>query len=238
MGRVSELAAGTVAAGEEELAVTVRLDPRARRLILRLTPDGVRVTCPSRRHVKAALKLVEQRRDWIVRQRAARPEPVRLALGATLPVLGRPLLVVPSDRPRAAARIEGDRLVTGGEDAQSVARRIEALLRREALAACTVRTAALSARLGLLPCPVSIRQMRSRWGSCSAAPVGIRYDWRLIFAPVDVLDYVCAHEVAHRRHMDHSPAYWAQLGALMPGWKAPAAWLKQNGARLHAYGAG
>ena len=61
------------------------------------------------------------------------------------------------------------------------------------------------------------------------------YSWRLVMAPEAVLDYVAAHEVAHLVHMDHSPAFWAQVGAICPDYHAPRSWLRDNGSQLHRY---
>ena len=235
MARIETVAAGHVAVGAERLPLSVRLDPRARRLTLRLVGDGVRVTAPGRRHVKDAVRLAEARTAWIAQARAAQAPRVPFALGAVLPVLGREREVTPAASPRAAARLLPDAVVTGGADEAGVARRVEALLRREARRALTEHAGAFAAALGLPPCPVSVRDTRSRWGSCSAAPA-LSFSWRLVLAPPEVMAYVAAHEVAHRRHMDHSAAFWAVVQELMPGWREPAGWLRANGAQLHAYG--
>ncbi|HGG06475.1 MAG TPA: M48 family peptidase, partial [Aliiroseovarius sp.] len=90
-----------------------------------------------------------------------------------------------------------------------------------------------AAALGRPYSGLSLRDTRSRWGSCSAEG-RLMYSWRLIMAPPEVLDYVAAHEVAHLAEMNHSPAYWAGLARLMPDYKAPRLWLRKNGADLHA----
>ena len=233
--RIETLAAGHVEAGGERLPLSVRLDPRARRLTLRVVGDAVRVTCPGRRHVADAVRLAEARAAWIAERRAARPARTPFALGAVLPVLGRDRMVTAAGRPSAAARLTPDAIVTGGADADAVARRVEALLRREALSTLRGHADKFAGTLGLPPCPVAVRDTRSRWGSCSAAPA-LSFSWRLVLSPPGALAYVAAHEVAHRRHMDHSDAFWAVVAGLMPGWEAPADWLRRHGAELHAYG--
>uniref|UniRef100_UPI0035C7A9CE M48 family metallopeptidase n=1 Tax=Citreimonas sp. TaxID=3036715 RepID=UPI0035C7A9CE len=70
--------------------------------------------------------------------------------------------------------------------------------------------------------------------SCTADG-GLMYSWRLILAPPEVLDYVAAHEVAHLAQMNHSPAFWAVVERLYGDWRAPRAWLRDNGAGLHRY---
>ena len=233
--RIETVAAGHVQAGAERLPLAVRMDPRARRLTLRLVGDTVRVTCPSRRHVRDAVRLAEARGGWLAERRAAQPAPVPFEVGRTLPVLGAPRLIEAAARPGAAARLTPDAIITGGADQPAVARRVEALLRREAHAFLTACANAHARTLGLPPCPVTVRNTRSRWGSCSAAPA-LSFSWRLALAPLPVADYVAAHEVAHRRHMDHSDAFWAVVAGLMPDYRQHAGWLRANGASLHAFG--
>jgi len=82
---------------------------------------------------------------------------------------------------------------------------------------------------------ITLRDTRSRWGSC-AANGNLSFSWRLVLAPVEVLDYVVAHEVAHLVHHNHSPAYWAVVRELVPEADGLRRWLKTNGPRLHLYG--
>lgn len=233
--RIEVLDAGTVQAGEARLPVAVRVDPRARRLTLRLVDGTARVTVPSRRHVREAVRLAEARSGWLAARLAERPARTPFAVGAVLPVLGTPRRVEATAKPGAAARLTPGSIMTGGADEAAVARRVEALLRREARAFLTARADAYADALGLPPCPVSVRDTRSRWGSCSSAPA-LSFSWRLALAPPAVADYVAAHEVAHRRHMDHSDAFWGVVAGLMPDYREHAAWLRANGQALHAYG--
>ena len=234
MAKVQIIEAGTVEAGGRVLPVALRCDPRARRLTLRLVGDTVRVTCPSKRHRRDALRLVEARRGWIAERLDERPAPARLAVGERVVVFGQ-ARVIEAGPVRSAARLEEARIVTGGDTPDAVARRVTACLRKASLSWFEAEAARLGAALGLPPCPVRVRQMRSRWGSCSAAP-SLSFDWRLCLAPPGTAAYVAAHEVAHRRHMHHGPAFWAEVEGLMPGYEPHAAWLRREGASLHAYG--
>ena len=81
---------------------------------------------------------------------------------------------------------------------------------------------------------IALRDTRSRWGSCTAQG-RLMFSWRLAMAPDGVLDYVAAHEVAHLAHMNHAPAFWAEVGRLMPDWTARRDWLRRNGAALQAW---
>ena len=99
------------------------------------------------------------------------------------------------------------------------------------LAAASDHYAAL---LGRRHTRLTLRDTRSRWGSCSAKGA-LGYSWRLILAPPDVLNYVAAHEVAHLAQMNHSPAFWAEVARLMPDYETPRAWLRREGGALHRY---
>lgn len=89
------------------------------------------------------------------------------------------------------------------------------------------RVTALSERMGLFPSHVSIRGQRTRWGSCSSEGA-ISLNWKLLAAPVDVIDYVIVHELAHIRHLDHSPQFWSLVETFYPDWRLAKLWLKEH----------
>jgi len=94
-----------------------------------------------------------------------------------------------------------------------------------------------AATIGVNVNKITIRDTKSRWGSCSEEG-NISLCWRLLLAPKSVAAYVCAHEVAHLREMNHSPAFWKIVEMLQPHYKDSKAWLKQNGRELFKYGLG
>jgi len=89
--------------------------------------------------------------------------------------------------------------------------------------------------LGIPARSITVRDTRSRWGSCSAQG-SLNFSWRLVLAPPFVLDYLAAHEVAHLKEMNHSPQFWRVAHALCPRLEEAERWLKRNGADLHRYG--
>jgi len=130
-----------------------------------------------------------------------------------------------------------ERLVCGGP-LEGLSRRIETWLKRRALAVLTEETAEFAARAGVSVSRVAVADPKGRWGSC-ASTGAIRYSWRLICAPPFVRRSTVAHEVAHRLHMDHSPAFHAAYRHLLGDDPAPArAWLRRHGATLHWVGRG
>lgn len=79
---------------------------------------------------------------------------------------------------------------------------------------------------------VKLSSARTRWGSCSSKGY-INLTWRLVMAPLEIIDYVVVHELCHLREANHSPAFWAQVAAILPDYKVRRKWLKENGAKLH-----
>ena len=95
----------------------------------------------------------------------------------------------------------------------------------------TQKTAYYAAIMGVTYGRISIREQKTRWGSCSSKG-DLNFNWRLIFAPGDVLDYIVVHELAHRREMNHSSAFYAIVGSILPDYKKQQKWLRDNGHSL------
>lgn len=223
--------------GEARRPLVVRRSPLARRTKLAIDPrtGDVRLTLPSRASERKARAWAETHRAWIEAQIAKLPTPRRIAPGETIPFRGEEVLVDWSPDHSRVVRLEGDRLKVGGP-AEAVPRRVVAWLRREALKQLEAETRAIAAGAGVTVGRVAIGDPKARWGSCSANG-DIRYSWRLILAPSFVLTSTVAHEVAHRLHMDHSPAFRAAERRLYGRDPRPARdWLKEHGAGLYWLG--
>lgn len=218
-------------------AIEVVVHPRARRMRLSVDPasGAVRLTLPPRGSRRDALAWADTKAEWIAAQRARLPRPVAFVPGATIP-FGDESLTIDwrADAGRTPQR-QGDRLIVGGP-VEGLAARVERWLRREALAALDAETRVIADTAGIAVTRVAIGDPRARWGSCSSGGA-IRYSWRLICAPAHVLRFVVAHEVAHRRHMDHGAAFHAlerELYGSDP--RVATAWLRRHGAALHWLG--
>ena len=209
----------------------------ARRIRLAFDPVSgrARLVVPKRAALKPALAWARGKIDWIVEQRAALPVARPFEPGTTIEVADETLTIQWSPGPRRTVRREGDRLSLEGP-VETTPRRVEAWLRREALALLGRETAEFAAKAGVGVSGVGIGDARGRWGSCSSAGA-IRYSWRLILAPGFVRRATVAHEVAHRVHMHHGPAFHALTAELLGTDPTPARlWLKRHGARLHWIG--
>ena len=218
-------------------AIDIVRNARARRTRLSFDPvtGRARLTLPPRASVRKALAWAGQQRIWLAEQQARLPQARPFVSGAVIPVDGVELTIDWSAvHPRLPA-VSGDRLVLGGPQ-DMVPRRVEAWLKRRALAVLAVDTAHYAARAGVVVSGVAVGDARGRWGSC-AHHGAIRYSWRLVLAPPDVRRATAAHEVAHRVHMNHSPAFHALVATLYG--REPAterAWLRAHGAALHWFG--
>ncbi|WP_374410426.1 M48 family metallopeptidase [Novosphingobium colocasiae] len=216
------------------LPVVVRRLDRARRMTLRLAPDGseVRITIPRWTPGADALAFAQSRRDWLLRQLSAVPAPVIVASGMALPYRGAPLTL--HHDPAAARRpaIDGGHLRIGGP-ATSLPARLRRWLAAEAHVLLAADLVEYCARAGHEPPRLALSNARRRWGSC-AADGTIRINWRLIMAPDAVRRSVVAHEVAHLVHFDHSPAFHAALADLFEGSVDEAnRWLSRQGRTLY-----
>ncbi len=218
--------------GVPPVPLTLRRSGRARRISLRISQlDGrVTLTLPGGVSEREALAFAQAKEAWIRGHLDARPDAVTLGFGATLPVEGRMRRIVEAPGRRVllgAAELAVPRDAAVGARLQSWLR----ALARDRLAAASDHYAEA---LGRDYARLSLRDPRSRWGSCSSRG-GLMYSWRLILAPPEVLRYVAAHEVAHLAEMNHSPAFWATLERLHGPYAAPRRWLRAEGAALHRY---
>jgi predicted metal-dependent hydrolase len=204
------------------LPVAVRIHPQARRLRLRLDTarDLLLLTCPPRSSRRAALAWAVEQRGWIEAQLAG-TEPGRpLEPGAVIPVEGRETRLEWVEG-ASRAMTWTDSLLACGGPRDAFARRVETWLRARARELLSAETAEMARNAGVGVNRVSIGDAGSRWGSCSASG-NIRYNWRLVLAPPEVRRWVVAHEVAHRVHMNHGPAFKALERELFAGDAAAA----------------
>ena len=165
--------------------------------------------------------------------RAERSPSLSFADGAALPYLGRSVTLVLSRASKASVRLEGDRLVAAlrsPEDPEAVRRAVERWYRAESERLCRAYCDRLCPRYAALGVPrpeIRMRAMRSLWGNCRPKSGVVTFNARLAAVPEDCVEYVVAHELTHFLHADHSAAFYAALGAVIPDWKARRAALRR-----------
>jgi len=209
---------------------SIRRSKRARRVRVAVDPErGVEVVLPLRAPERDARAAVVELRPWIER-RLREVEAAREQIAAregTVPYLGETLTLVPqAGRTRVHRRGE-ELLVPDGDPREALERWYRRMAREEIAPRLDMAVFELGTRYTKL----TIRNQKTRWGSCSSNGA-MSFNWRLLLAPEEVLDYVVWHEACHLLVMDHSPAFWALVQARVPGWREQARWLRRYGPTL------
>jgi len=195
--------------------IVFRRSATARNYRLSLGRDGVAVaTIPARGSLREAERFVERNRDWLHRARERQRRRPRAAETWTV---GTELLWRGGFAAIRVPRLEGDLRPV-----------LEARFVRIAKVELPARAWELAAQTRLNVTKVSVRDQRSRWGSCTSAGV-ISLNWRLVLTPESVRDYIICHELMHLREMNHSARFWACVEEVFPAWRAAEAWIKRNG---------
>jgi predicted metal-dependent hydrolase len=208
-----------------------RRSARARRVSLRIDPRGgaVVVTLPPRAARTAGVALLMNHAEWVAARLAALPGPIPFAPSATVPLHGIEHRIRHAAGARGVQVLAGE-IVVGGEP-DFLARRVADFFRAEARRTFSELVRGKAAVAEVAPRRVVVKDTKSRWGSC-AANRNLGFSWRLVMAPAHVQDYVAAHEVAHLRHMNHGPRFWALVEELTPHTDTAVTWLRNNGPKL------
>ncbi len=217
--------------GTPPIEVTVRRSGRARRMSLRVSRlDGrVTLTLPQRVSLGEGMAFLRDREAWLRGHLGTVGAPHRPAPGGTIPFRGQGLVLTPAQV--RSPVVDGAQLLVP-PDPDRIEARLLAFLKLQARDRLSEASDRYAAMLGRRYRRLTLRDTRSRWGSCTAQG-DLMYSWRLIMAPPEVLDYVAAHEVAHLVEMNHSPAFWAVVQGLFPGHEACRRWLRTEGESLH-----
>lgn len=203
--------------------------PRARRYLLRLCPDGsARITIPRGGTQIEARQFVERNLVWLEqqfqRQQAQPSHPTRWQVGSEIWFRGE-LVKIGSSAP---GQIQiGDEKLAVTDIANDLRPAVEKYLRRLATRELPLRVMEFAAMHGVTVQRITVRNQKSRWGSCSRRGT-ISLNWRLIQTPDFVRDYIILHELAHRWHMNHSDRFWQEVERLCPDYRVAERWLKEH----------
>lgn len=216
------------------VAVRLRVLARARRLTLRLDPEGAGaiLTLPPGVTRPEAGAFLVRHSDWLRAAVRAQPQRCLVEPGSDLPVGGRLHRIVTGPRGLRAPRLAGDHVEVPCH--RSAGASLAAWLKHRARGAIAPEAERQAARLGKSIAAIAFRDTRSRWGSCSSSR-RLSFSWRLAMAPPEIQAYVAAHEAAHLVEMNHSARYWAVLERLMPDYRRHRDWLRREGRELHRY---
>ena len=227
--------------------VALRRSPRARRLSLRVNEAklGAVLTLPVHASLGEAGDFLARHFDWLQQRLDELPQPIPFEDGALIPLrgLGHELRHAPETGSRGKVwtqavhqpQLPRPKLWVSGPRPKAAALLVN-WLKRQARKDFSARVGWHAEGLAVRPKRITIRDQTTRWGSCSANGT-LSFSWRLVLTPPFVLDYVAAHEVAHLRELNHGARFWRLLRSAAPRTEEARAWLKENGPRLHQYGA-
>lgn len=222
---------------ERKVPLVFRENRRARRIIMRLDygKASVVIVLPKRTSRQEGKKFALSNKDWIAERLDQLAEPIPFRHGAVVPFLGENHRI--RHRPNARGVVwceEGEIHVAGYEE--HLPRRVHEWLKAEAKREIETRARDKAAAIGKKITKISIRDTKSRWGSCTDEGE-LAFSWRLVLAPKYVLDYVVGHEVAHLKEMNHGPKFWKLCRELAPrSINLARDWLEAHGTELYRYG--
>lgn len=217
---------------DQILPVEALIHPRATKLKLRFSRDYKKVvlTLPHQSQQPQALKFLEKSRNWIETHYPNRETFLNLSAGSQIPYLGRQIYIYSQSHTRSSVWEEEDKITIFGpsetfeEDLIAYFKtKLRIIVKQHVKNHCK----ALDVNYNRL----FIRNSQSNWGCCSSRK-NLSFSWRLIFTPLEVIDYLAAHETAHLIEMNHSKDFWTLVGEICPDYKEHRRWLKAKGKYL------
>jgi predicted metal-dependent hydrolase len=213
-----------------DLEIEYRLSPRRQSIGLMVTVQGkLVVSAPpgtSRDNLQRALA---HHRDWIAKKTAERQEAWNRLREGTAFFLGKPYrLVAIGGQGESVDLGSGELRVRPGTAGADLWPPLKAWYRRQAAAFLPERVRHFSFRLRVSSGPLELRDWKRRWGECH--PDGkLRFNWRLLMLPPEIIDYVVAHELAHLKAPGHNPRFWRLVGRVLPDYAERRRWLNRYG---------
>lgn len=205
--------------------------------------QGVIVTAPNWVTLKQVKELIDKKADWIIsrlnllEKEAAENRPKVFETGEVLSYLGDNYLISIAPK-KGKIQLNGSLIeicfikgVDPAQDQDRIRDKIKVWYKERAKEVFRERIEKFADELGVKPQKLFIKEQKTRWGSCSSKG-NINLNWRLILAPMGIIDYVIVHELAHLRHMNHSKEFWATVESVLPDYGARRRWLKQNNHNL------
>jgi predicted metal-dependent hydrolase len=221
--------------------IAFRRRKAARKMILRVSSatGEAALTVPPRVDVQTVQIFAQNHSGWLALRLAKLAPRIPFSKGAIIPYRGLPHTITHWSSAPGITQVfetaEGENILAVAGTETGIARRVKLFLQKQAKVALEEAVKHYSRKIGIHPRTITLRDTKSRWGSCSSKG-NLNFSWRLILSPPFVLDYLAAHEVAHLREMNHSPRFWHLLNYLCPHVEDAEYWLKKNGASLHRYG--
>ena len=219
-----------------KIPLRVRYNSKAKQVILRVDykNDGARITLPPLTSKSDGLAFAKEKAEWLVAQLTSLPPKIMLTPGQTLHLMSKTFQIRHQPNLRSGVQLVGTEIIVSGK-LEHLERRVIDWLKKYAKQIISLKANEMAIRLERRINRISIRDTKSRWGSCSSQG-NLSFCWRLIMTPESVLDYVIAHEVCHLVHMNHSDEFWRVVNTFDVDAKNSRAWLKYNGPKLQRIG--
>lgn len=220
------------------MPLTIRQHERATRITLRIEPGGrsLKMTIPRGLAAREVNAFLDRHQGWLLTKLAKFPEDAGLRSGSAILLRGVRHRIEHTGRLRGlteAVLVDGEPVIRVSGLEEHLGRRLADFLKKEARRELEALVDAHAYRVRRPVNSISMKDTRSRWGSCSVDG-NLSFSWRIVMAPPLVIDYLAAHEVAHLREMNHGPRFWALCRKLCPDMDEAKAWLKRHGSHLHA----
>jgi predicted metal-dependent hydrolase len=212
----------------------------SRRIILRLdqdldnAEDGLVITLPNHTSVEQGLELCRNKADWVLERLDSLTPRIILTDGAVVPLGGVDHTITHVAEKYGLVIVKEKKIFVHGK-LEHLGRRVKDWFAKEAKSRIQIKVYKKSSTLGCSPGRISIRDTKSRWGSCSYKG-NLSFSWRLVMAPEAVLDYVVAHEVSHLVEHNHGPQFWKLVQTISEDMIESRKWLKLHGEGLHRIG--
>jgi predicted metal-dependent hydrolase len=237
--------------GNRQISYEIVRTNRKKTVAIHVGLDAVTVRAPQRLDEGKINSIVQKKSHWIIeRQERVKQEnqihpPKEFMHGESFPFLGRQYLleVIHSENGfyskcylmNGRIQVEIGKNLQGKNAANAIKEALAYWYREHATRMINERLPYLSRQLGKAPAAVQIKDQKRRWGSCSHNGV-VRFNWRIIMAPVPVLDYLIVHELCHLFHPDHSAAFWRKVQSIIPDFKKERDWLKNHAFIMNNFG--
>ena len=217
---------------EPDLEIFLRRNSNARRITLRISAlDGkITVTGPNNVDYKELKSFAESKKTWLKSKRKSFEPPILVSEGIKIPIGGIDTKI--SFGEFQMQKKVGNILYICQQ--KPVSTQVKKYLKEICRVQVDNMCKGFAERLGAQFRKITLRDTRSRWGSCSN-DANLMFSWRLVMAPENILAYVAAHEIAHLKYMNHSNEFWQTVEYLFGPYKNERTWLKQNGSSLHRY---